>query len=174
VSWEKAQAPEFVRPVDRLRSDIEALSKLTQAKEPVLSKVRASSFVSALYLVGDASSKGFGSAMWDREGIFYESGHYSAAYQRESSNFREADNLITCMEKLEEEGRLDQVEIFMFTDNSFFEGTFFKGHSTSKKLTGIILRLRKLQQRTGSVRHLIIVVRVGHFDPIGQCHQQLI
>jgi hypothetical protein len=47
------------------------------------------------------------------------------------------------------------VEIFMFTDNSSFEGMFFKGHSTSKKLTGIILQLRKLQQRTGSVIHVI-------------------
>jgi hypothetical protein len=47
------------------------------------------------------------------------------------------------------------VEIFVFTDNSSFEGMFFKGHSTSKKLTGIILQLRKLQQRTGSVIHII-------------------
>jgi hypothetical protein len=75
----------------------------------------------------------------------YESGHYHAAYQQESSNIREADNLVTRMEKLEEEGRLDQVEIFLFTDNSSFEGMFFKGHSTSKKLTGIIQQLRKLQ-----------------------------
>jgi hypothetical protein len=155
VSGEKAQAPELVRPVDRLRSDLLALSDLTQAEEPVLFKVRASSVLSVLYLVGDASGKGFGSAMWDRDGIFYESGHYTAGYQRESSNFREADNLVTRMERLELEGRLGDVEIFIFTDNSSFGGTFFKGHSTSRKLTGIILRLRKLQLRTGSVIHVI-------------------
>jgi hypothetical protein len=62
------------------------------------------------------------------------------------------------MEKLEEEGRLNQVEIFVFTDNFSFEGAFFKGHSTSKMLTGIILRLRKLQQRTGSVIHVIHIL----------------
>jgi hypothetical protein len=144
-----------VRPVDRLRSDVLALSDLTQAEEPVLFKVRASSVLSVLYLVGDASGKGFGSAMWDRDGIFYESGHYTAGYQRESSNFRKADNLVTRMERLELEGGLGDVEIFIFTDNSSFEGTFFKGHSTSRKLTGIILRLRKLQLRTGSVIHVI-------------------
>jgi hypothetical protein len=155
VSGKKAQAPELVRPVDRLRSDVLALSDLTQAEEPVLFKVRASSVLSVLYLVGDASGKGFGSAMWDRDGIFYESGHYTAGYQRESSNFRKADNLVTRMERLELEGRLGDVEIFIFTDNSSFEGTFFKGHSTSRKLTGIILRLRKLQLRTGSVIHVI-------------------
>ena len=72
VSGEKAQAPEseWVRLVDRLRSDVVALSDLTQADEPVLFKVRASSVLSVLYLVGDASGKGFGLAMWDRDGIF--------------------------------------------------------------------------------------------------------
>jgi hypothetical protein len=50
---------------------------------------------------------------------------------------------------------MEGVETFVFTDNSSFEGTFFKGHSTSKKLTGIILRLRQMQQRTGSVIHVI-------------------
>jgi hypothetical protein len=81
VSGEKAQAPELVRPVDRLRSDIEALNDLTQTEEPVLSKVRVSTFVSALYLVGDTYGKGFSSAMWDRDGIFWESGHYDSAHQ---------------------------------------------------------------------------------------------
>lgn len=50
---------------------------------------------------------------------------------------------------------MDGMEIFVFTDNSSFEGTFFKGHSTSRKLTAIILRLRQMQRRTGSVIHVI-------------------
>ena len=32
----------------------------------------------------------------------------------------------------------------------------------------------KTHVKVWSGRDLIIVVRVGHFDPIGQCHQQLI
>jgi hypothetical protein len=41
------------------------------------------------------------------------------------------------------------------TDNSSFEGTYYKGHSSSEKLSDIILRLRTLQQRTGCLLHVI-------------------
>jgi hypothetical protein len=46
-------------------------------------------------------------------------------------------------------------EVFLLTDNSAFEGTFYKGHSSSEKLSDIILRLRILQQRSGCIIHVI-------------------
>jgi hypothetical protein len=107
--------------------------------------------------MGDASGKGFGSALWDATQIYWESGSYATAYQQESSNYREADNLVTRLEHLENEGQLGGAEVMVFTDNSTFEGCFYKGHSTSEKLTNIILRLRQLQQRTGILMHVIHV-----------------
>ena len=52
-------------------------------------------------------------------------------------------------------GRLDDAEVFVLTDNAVFEGTFHKGHSSSKKLNDIILRLRMLEMKTGSILHVI-------------------
>jgi hypothetical protein len=62
---------------------------------------------------------------------------------------------VTRLEQLESKGRLTGAEVLVFTDNSTFEGCFFKGHSTSEKLTDIILRLRQLQQRAGVQMHVI-------------------
>lgn len=45
----------------------------------------------------------------------------------------------------------------MFTDNFVFKSTFYKGHSTSQKLSDIILRLKKAE-RDGS----LIILHVVH------------
>ena len=52
---------------------------------------------------------------------------------------------------------LDDGEVFMFTDNSTAEGAFSKGTSPSPKLCGLVLRLRKLEMRTGMILHIIHV-----------------
>ena len=157
VTTGPSKAPERVIAVPRLKSDVHALRKLFQSAEPSVAILRASQSVAALYLMGDASGKGFGSVLWDAEQIYWESGHYATDLQLESSNFREADNLVTRLEQLETEDRLNGAEVMIFTDNSTFEGCFYKGHSTSEKLTDIILRLRQLQQRTGVLMHVIHV-----------------
>eukprot|EP00956_Cyclotella_meneghiniana_P002842 scaffold3367_cov32-Cyclotella_meneghiniana.AAC.1 len=149
-----AKPPERVRPVERLRRDVGALLALTEPEEPVLALARPEGDIS-LYLMGDASGKGFGSAFWDDKAKEYETGQYGSAMQRKSSNNRESDNLVTRIERLEEEGRLYNQEVFIFTDNSTFEGTYYKGHSTSEGLCDIILRLRLVQQRTGCLLHVI-------------------
>ena len=45
----------------------------------------------------------------------------------------------------------------MFTDNSTTEGAFWKGTSTSPKLLELVLRLRKLEMKSGLILHLIHV-----------------
>lgn len=55
---------------------------------------------------------------------------------------------------MEKQGALSDKEVFIFTDNSTFEGTFYKGHSTSEKLCDVILRLRLVQQRSSCILHV--------------------
>jgi hypothetical protein len=148
-------APDEVEAVPRLRSDIDALLELTGVESPPTVLCRAKTRFSACYLMGDASGKGFGSAIWTPEGIHWESGNYGLTYREESSNFREAENLVQRLEIMGAEGRLDDAEIFTFTDNAVFEGTFYKGHSNSPKLNDIILRLRKVERSTGCILHVI-------------------
>ena len=152
-----SKAPDLVKPVDRLKSDVAALEALFSPDEPSDSLLRATRSYSALYLMGDASGKGFGLALWDSEQIHWESGNYNSSYQKESSNYREANSLVSQLEQLEKEGRLTDAEVMVFTDNSTFEGCYYKGHSESEKLSDIILRLRQLQQRTGILLNAIHV-----------------
>ena len=46
------------------------------------------------YVPGDASGLGFGSAVIDAKGIRYQAETWSGDWRDESSNFREADNLV--------------------------------------------------------------------------------
>lgn len=73
----------------------------------------------------------------------------------ESSNFREALNLVARLEKLAHDGELNGQEIFLLTDNIVFEGTFYKGHSQDEKLTDLVLRLRKVELEHQLVLHVI-------------------
>ena len=106
--------------------------------------------------MGDASGAGFGSALWDNECVEYEAGNWKQHWEEESSNFREASNLTARIEKLGNDGMLHDKELFVFTDNSSYEGTFYKGHSkTSAKLTELIRRLRVLERKFGCIIHVI-------------------
>jgi len=148
-------APEMVHQAPRLRDDIKALLALTEGSEPARVNARPQRRVDVVYMMGDASGKGFGTAVWDEGTLLWESGHFSSSYREESSNFREAANLVLRLEDMEGEGKLDNSEVFVFTDNSVFEGTFYKGHSNSKKLNGLILRVRQTERRTGCILHVL-------------------
>ena len=62
-------------------------------------------------------------------------------YRDESSNFREDKNLMHCLEYMARTGLINDAEVFAFSDNDVFEGCFYKGHTHSQKLNGIILLL---------------------------------
>lgn len=152
------KTPELVLPVARLYRDVEALTELFSSETPSVSVLRPQgSMTTTAYLMGDASGKGFGSALWQEENIDWESGNYAQIMQSESSNFRESHNLTSRLEQLEKEGKILGKEIFVITDNMSFEGCFYKGHSTSEKLSDLILRIRMLQRRTGSLIHVVHV-----------------
>ena len=153
----ESDPPQTVKAVLRFQSDVDSLLKLTEQEEPPVVKCRVQGACVALYLMGDASGKGFGSGLWHDDGIEYEAGSWSVNYSQESSNYREAENLTERIERLAEGGRLNDRELFIFTDNTTYEGTYYKGHSSSKKLTEIILRLRMLEMKCGCILHVVHV-----------------
>jgi hypothetical protein len=135
--------------------DVEAMMELTSPELPPKDPVRAS-----LYLTGDASGTGFGSAIIseaEEKGVLYQAGMWETSYAQESSNFREASNLVKRLTELVEGGEVSGREIFLLTDNEVFENTYYKGHSTSRLLTGIIFRLRKAERDGGVEVHVIHV-----------------
>ena len=111
--------------VPRLREDVRALGSLTVDPSPPQVNARPTRQVDVLYMMGDASGKGFGTAVWDNGSLYWESGHFTQDYSDESSNFREAANLVFRLEDMESEGKLEGAEVFVFMDNSVFEGTFY-------------------------------------------------
>ena len=147
--------PDIIHPVSRMEFDIKALIDLTSGVEPAVQKCRVKSTLTAFYLLGDASGKGFGSGFVDGVGVWYEAANWSTQMQEESSNFREAENLVKRIEELGASGGLNDRELFTFTDNSTFESTYYKGHSSSRKLNKIIFRLRKVERMYGVLVHVI-------------------
>ena len=53
-----------------------------------------------LCIAGDPSVLGFGSAVIGSKEMLYESGTWGGDWKAKSSNFREADNLVTRIESL--------------------------------------------------------------------------
>ena len=66
----------------------------------------------------------------------YESGTWESDWKAEPLTFREVDNPMTKIESLVEAGDIQGQEVFLFTDNSTFESTYYQGYSTSWKISG--------------------------------------
>ena len=108
---------------------MKALVELTTLSTPPRVRLRAIEVLQALYLPGDANGAGFGTAIIRKDGIMYESGTWTTEWAQELSNFREADNLVTKIEVLVIGGKVHGQEVFLFTNNSTFEFTFYRGYS---------------------------------------------
>jgi hypothetical protein len=64
---------------------------------------------------------------------------------------------VSRIEDMADKNELSDREVFIFTDNIVFEGTFYKGHLASPKLNDIILRLRITERLSGCILHVIHV-----------------
>ena len=163
------EAPVDVRPVARFLQDLEYLAQLTEAHTPPRQLYRARR-TAALFVIGDASGKAKGAVVVSQYGLDYESGVWSQLWRGKSSNVREAENLTDRLERLAGQlaigvaERLEALnkgagladhEVFVLTDNSAFEGAYYKGHSTSKELSDIVFRLYKAQRGGGFILHLL-------------------
>ena len=139
--------PLVVQGVTRLMDDMEALMKFTATDLAPLVPARPSQSL-AMFIVGDASGTGFGGSTWKSgdEGIQATFGGWNAKVMRESSNFKEAYNLVLLLEHQIKVGEVALgSEIFVFTDNSTAERAFNKGASKSKLLHELVVRLRGLE-----------------------------
>ena len=46
-------------------------------------------------------------------------------------------------------------EVFVMTDNTAFEGAYYKGHSPSAKMNNIVFRLHKAKRDGGFILHVL-------------------
>jgi hypothetical protein len=109
----------------------------------------------AFFVIGDASGKAKGSAVVEQYGVDYESGAWNLEWRLKSLNCREVENLTDRLECLVGEGSLQNHEVFLITDNSAFEGAYYKGHSPSRELSDILFRVHKAQGDGGFVLRII-------------------
>ena len=151
---EEVKAPEFVDPSPRLERDAKCLLELTDVAEPPRQRYRAKK-TKAFFVVGDASGKAKGCAVVEQYGIDYEAGSWNLEWREKSSNCREAENLTDKVERMSAKGELEGHEVFVITDNSSFEGAYYKGHSPSRELNGIIFRLHKAERNGRFILHVI-------------------
>ncbi|KAL7568333.1 hypothetical protein ACA910_018466 [Epithemia clementina (nom. ined.)] len=158
-----APPPATVAPVPRFAEDVDALAHLTSMVKPPRVLVRPKSLASTALMFGDASGPGFGSSFWIQgaETLDAEDGIWTQEYSTRSSNFKEFYNLVTRIESLSSEGRIDPgTELFVFTDNSTTEADFYKGTSKSKLLFDLVLRLRRLEMVGKLFIHVIWVAGI--------------
>jgi len=151
--------PRTVRAVPRLKDDLDALLKLTAHEEPTRRRARPKKRVTVCYGFGDASKPGYGSSILvEGVGLIWRSGLWDWSIREEmSSNYKELRNLVEALYEAADEGHLQDVEIWMFTDNSTAEAAYFKGTSKSRRLFELVLRLRQLEMKTGARIFLVHV-----------------
>ena len=112
---------------------------------------------SVRYGFGDASGSGFGSTFSNPGEILYRHGVWGSDDEGMSSNWRELTNLVESLELEACKLRLQGCEVFLFTDNTMAEAAFFRGTSSSERLFGLVLRLRKLKVEEKCLLHLVHV-----------------
>ena len=62
------------------------LKRITAQEKPVVTRCRSLDSMTPFYLLGDVSGPGFGSGMWDHEGIRYDSEDWSTQWEILTSN----------------------------------------------------------------------------------------
>jgi len=144
---DRRKAPQRVQAVPRLTSDVEALLELSSMETPPKHLARPTSRVCVHYGFGDASGIGYGSSIYiEGRGILWETGLWEWSIREESSsNYKELRNIVDTLHKYAQDGFLQRTEIWMFTDNSVAESTYFRGTSKSRQLFELVLQLRKLE-----------------------------
>ena len=103
--------------------------------------------------------KGEGECGHQAYGVDYESGAWNLEWREKSSNCREAENLTDQLERLVADGSLVDHKVFLITDNSSFEGAYYKGHSPTRQLSEIEFRVQKAEQDRGFILHVIHISR---------------
>ena len=150
--------PKNVTAVSRLIDDVKVIESFLEPKIAPWRFVRGERLGVVQYGFGDAAKAGFGASFENRNGsLWYRLGVWGKDEEEESSNYRELNNLVEALEERGKNGMLGGMELFLFTDNSTAEATFYKGSSSSKKLFELVVRLKILELLRGFKLHLIHV-----------------
>lgn len=173
--FDYTKCPVTVEPATRLKDDLYALLKLCESEKPVKRLARVKHICAVAYGFLDASKAGFGSGVeipirdessnfTGNKSLNLRFGHWCTEAQEQSSNFRELKNLVVAVEKAWKEGKLKEVELFIFTDNEVAERCYYKGTSSNRQLFELILRLRKIEMEGDLILHVIHIsgVRMIH------------
>jgi hypothetical protein len=72
----------------------------------------------------------------------FKMGFWCTEFSEKSSNWREFQNLLERLSKEATSGRLVAREVWIATDNSTAEKSFYKGRSTSPELDAMVLELK--------------------------------
>jgi hypothetical protein len=146
--------PGDVRLVPRFRRDVTCLLELTESHKPPKQLYRAK-HVMAFFFIGEARGLGKGVVVVEQYGVEYEAGPWKMQWRKESSNVREAKNLADRIERLGRDTVLTNHEVFVMTNNTAFEGVYYKGHSPSAKLNDFVFRLHKAKRDGGFILHVL-------------------
>jgi hypothetical protein len=160
LECEERKKPQKWTPmVPRFKDDVWALMHSTKdalLRPPV--PIRPTN-TAAVFMVGDdASRSGFGTSSWSQnsEELTVQFGAWDVETSKESSNFREAYNLVLRVEHMVARGELmEGLELFVFTDNFVSGRAFYNGSSKSKRLHALVMRLRKLEMEGNIVVHMV-------------------
>eukprot|EP00957_Ditylum_brightwellii_P093839 7145986-Ditylum_brightwellii.AAC.2 len=103
-------APEFVKPVLRLESDIQALLELVSLKEQHIRIVRKPKPKFALYGFADGSGHEYGHSIQLPNGIKFKHSLWPQDAGGKSSNYKELRNLVEDVEEEAGSGQLQDCE----------------------------------------------------------------
>jgi hypothetical protein len=150
--------PDRVDPAPQLQLDLCSLETLFAPHTPPTRFLHPTTITMAVYGFVDASGTGFGSSFCCNDGsLCYRHGVWRRDADHTSSNYKELRNLVEALEGGLATAELSDSEVFIFTDNSTVEGAFYKGHSNSKLLFDLILRLRQIEM-SGTMRLHVVHV----------------
>jgi hypothetical protein len=108
------------------------------------------------FCIGDASKVAFGATIQIKDRLIYQYGQWSTEIvEKESSNWRELSNLVLYLCDLVKKEDLAGYKIYMFTDNSTAEATFWKGTSVSLRLFELVMQLKQLELGCDVILHVI-------------------
>jgi hypothetical protein len=140
--------PVETRITSELLKHVEALRTLFAAETPLTLPLRPTDSQKIRYIIGDASAEGHGAGCQYPSLIFEgRDGLWTQEFSKNTSNLREAQNLVNYAMHDIQAHKHDGCEVWIFTDNSVFSYVFQKGLSTSKDLFYLVLELRMLARQ---------------------------
>ena len=142
----------------RLRSDVEALLKLTNPEAPPKVTRRVKRAGTVCYGFGDSSGAGFGNCISIDNVNHAKYGTWSHKFENAHSNFKELKNLVNAVCEAARDGLLMDAELFMFTDNMVAEKAYYNGGSNrNKELDSLVFQLWQIQLECDFVLHVFHV-----------------